>query len=126
LGIQVVAVKELVPENVVMIPTGRFVVKDSDVLVLLGPENALAGLKEHHPIEKPARCMPPHQEQWRGIGWFHAIHGLSPCPPDLHILDVNESLAWRKWNRRTLKAESAGPAGKKTELRFPFSQMGAR
>jgi trk system potassium uptake protein TrkA len=42
----VVAVKELVPENVVMIPTGRFVVKDSDVLVMLGPENALAGLKE--------------------------------------------------------------------------------
>jgi trk system potassium uptake protein TrkA len=45
-GIQVVAVKELVPENVVMIPTGRFVVKDSDVLVMLGPDNALAGLKE--------------------------------------------------------------------------------
>jgi hypothetical protein len=38
-------VKETVPENVVMIPTGRFVVKDSDVLVLLGPDKALAGLK---------------------------------------------------------------------------------
>ena len=45
-GIQVVAVKELVPENVVMIPTGRYLVKDSDVLVLLGPDKALAGLKE--------------------------------------------------------------------------------
>lgn len=43
-GIQVVAVKELVPENVVMIPTGRFVVKDSDVLVMLGPDRALADL----------------------------------------------------------------------------------
>jgi trk system potassium uptake protein TrkA len=45
-GIQVVAVKELVPENVVMIPTGRYLVKDSDVLVLLGPDKALAGLRE--------------------------------------------------------------------------------
>ena len=44
-GIQVVAVKELVPENVVMIPTGRFLVKDSDILILLGPDKALAGLK---------------------------------------------------------------------------------
>ena len=45
LGIQVVAVKELVPENVVMIPTGRYLVKDSDLLILLGPDDALAGLK---------------------------------------------------------------------------------
>lgn len=45
-GIQVVAIRELVPENVVMIPTGRFVVKDSDVLVLLGPDHALAKLQE--------------------------------------------------------------------------------
>jgi len=45
-GIQVIAVKELVPENVVMIPTGRFVVKDSDVLFLLGPNKALDGLQE--------------------------------------------------------------------------------
>ena len=44
-GIQVVAVKELVPENVVMIPTGRFLVKDSDMLILLGPDKALARLK---------------------------------------------------------------------------------
>jgi trk system potassium uptake protein TrkA len=46
LGIQVIAIKELVPENVVMIPTGRFVVKDSDILILLGPDDALAELKE--------------------------------------------------------------------------------
>ncbi len=45
-GIQVVAVKEPVPDNVVMIPTGRYLIKDSDVLVLLGPDKALAGLKE--------------------------------------------------------------------------------
>ncbi|GAB6906214.1 Ktr system potassium uptake protein C [Desulfosarcina cetonica] len=46
-GIQVIAIKELVPENVVMIPTGRFVVKDSDILVLLGPDKALVGLQEN-------------------------------------------------------------------------------
>jgi trk system potassium uptake protein TrkA len=45
-GIQVVAVKEMVPENVVMIPTGRFVVKDSDILFLLGPDRALADLQQ--------------------------------------------------------------------------------
>lgn len=45
-GVQVIAIKELVPENVVMIPTGRFVVKDSDILVLLGPNEALAKLQE--------------------------------------------------------------------------------
>jgi trk/ktr system potassium uptake protein len=45
-GIQVIAIQELVPENVIMIPTGRFVVKDSDILVLLGPDRALAGLRE--------------------------------------------------------------------------------
>lgn len=44
-GVQVIAVKELVPENVVMIPTGRFVIKDSDVLFLLGPDQALTELQ---------------------------------------------------------------------------------
>ena len=46
LGIQVIAVTETAPENVVIIPTGRFIVKESDLLVLLGPDQALAGLKE--------------------------------------------------------------------------------
>lgn len=45
-GIQVVAVKELIPEKVVMIPTGRFVVKDSDVLVMLGPDRSLGELAD--------------------------------------------------------------------------------
>lgn len=45
-GVQVIAIKELVPENVVMIPTGRFVVKNSDVLFLIGPDKALAGLQK--------------------------------------------------------------------------------
>jgi len=46
LGIQIIAIKELVPENVVMIPTGRLVVKDSDILFLLGPDPALAALQK--------------------------------------------------------------------------------
>ncbi|WP_319524821.1 TrkA family potassium uptake protein [uncultured Desulfosarcina sp.] len=46
LGIQVIAIKELVPENVVLIPTGHFVVKESDILILLGPDDALVGLQE--------------------------------------------------------------------------------
>jgi len=45
-GVQVIAIKELVPENVVMIPTGRFIVKNSDVLFLIGPDKALAGLQK--------------------------------------------------------------------------------
>lgn len=46
-GIQVIAVKELVPDNVVMIPTGRFIVKDSDVLFLIGPDPALEVLQKN-------------------------------------------------------------------------------
>ena len=44
-GIQVVAVKELVPERINMIPTAKFVVKDSDVLIMLGPNEALEKLR---------------------------------------------------------------------------------
>ncbi len=40
-GIQVVAIKELVPEAINMIPTGNFILKDSDILFLLGPDEAL-------------------------------------------------------------------------------------
>ena len=44
-GIQVVAVKEFVPEQVNLIPTGKFVVKDSDLLILLGPNEALEKIR---------------------------------------------------------------------------------
>lgn len=43
-GVQVLGVKELVPERLNMIPTGAFVVKESDILILLGPNDALDGL----------------------------------------------------------------------------------
>ncbi len=45
-GIQVVAIKELIPEAINMIPTGNFVLKDSDILFLLGPDDALDKLRE--------------------------------------------------------------------------------
>jgi trk system potassium uptake protein TrkA len=40
------AVKELVPERMNMIPTAKFVVKDSDILILLGPNDALEKLRK--------------------------------------------------------------------------------
>ncbi len=45
-GVQVVAIKELIPDRVNMIPTGNFVVKDSDILILLGPNKSLDKLRE--------------------------------------------------------------------------------
>lgn len=35
-NVQVIVVKELVPENVVLVPTADYVIKDSDVLVIMG------------------------------------------------------------------------------------------
>ncbi|MCP4349614.1 MAG: TrkA family potassium uptake protein [Desulfobacterales bacterium] len=45
-GIQVIGVKELVPERVSLIPTAQFVLKDSDIMILLGPNEALDKLRE--------------------------------------------------------------------------------
>ncbi|MBW1734708.1 MAG: TrkA family potassium uptake protein [Deltaproteobacteria bacterium] len=48
-GIQVVAIREVVPDRVNLIPTAQFVVKDSDILILLGPDEALDRLREKKP-----------------------------------------------------------------------------
>jgi len=45
LGIQILAVKEFVPERVINIPTANFVVKDSDLLIIMGPNKALERLQ---------------------------------------------------------------------------------
>ena len=45
-GVQVVAVKELVPERVHIAPGPDRVVKDSDILVVFGPEEAVRRLQE--------------------------------------------------------------------------------
>ena len=34
--VQVVAVKETVPDSINLIPTGKFILKDSDIMILLG------------------------------------------------------------------------------------------
>jgi len=44
--VNVIAVKELVPERFVMLPDPDFSVKDSDILILLGKEADLGKIKE--------------------------------------------------------------------------------
>ena len=41
-GVQIIAVKGLVPEKMTLIPTGDFVIKDSDVLIIMGEDEQLA------------------------------------------------------------------------------------
>ena len=45
-GVQVIAIREMVPQHVNMIPTGNFVVKDSDLIFLLGPDKSLEKLQK--------------------------------------------------------------------------------
>ena len=44
-GIQVLAIKEIIPEKTIYVPTADFVIKDSDVLVIMGDEKSLSKLK---------------------------------------------------------------------------------
>ncbi len=41
-GIHVIAVKELVPEKTILIPQANFVIKDSDILIIIGEEKKLS------------------------------------------------------------------------------------
>jgi trk system potassium uptake protein TrkA len=45
-GIQVLAIKEIIPRGLTLIPTGTFRVKDSDALIVLGPDEMLRKLQE--------------------------------------------------------------------------------
>lgn len=45
-GVQAIAIKETVPENFNLIPTGKFVLKDSDIMILLGPNDGLDRLRK--------------------------------------------------------------------------------
>jgi trk system potassium uptake protein TrkA len=45
-GIQVVGIKEIIPDRLNLIPTAHFLIKDSDTLILLGPNDALDKLRE--------------------------------------------------------------------------------
>ena len=40
-GIQVIAIKELIPDKTTFVPTADFVLKDSDILVIMGEEKQL-------------------------------------------------------------------------------------
>jgi trk system potassium uptake protein len=44
-GIQVIAIKELVPDRMNMIPTGSYLMKDSDILIILGPQEGIDKLR---------------------------------------------------------------------------------
>jgi len=43
-GIQVIAIKELIPEKTTFVPKADFVIKDSDILVIIGKEKQLTKL----------------------------------------------------------------------------------
>jgi len=43
-GIQVLAIREIIPEKTIYVPRADFVIKDSDVLIIMGEEKQLAKL----------------------------------------------------------------------------------
>ncbi len=45
-GIQVLGIREIIPERLNLIPTAHFLIKDSDTMILLGPNEALDKLRE--------------------------------------------------------------------------------
>jgi trk system potassium uptake protein TrkA len=44
-GVMVVAIKEIIPDKLHLIPTGHHVLKGSEILILLGPNESLDHLK---------------------------------------------------------------------------------
>jgi len=47
-GVSVLIIKEVIPDNVVLIPTSDRIIKDSDILVLLGKDEDLEKIKKLH------------------------------------------------------------------------------
>jgi trk system potassium uptake protein TrkA len=45
-GIQVLAIREILPEGLIFIPGADFQIKDSDTLIVLGPDETLEKMKE--------------------------------------------------------------------------------
>lgn len=45
-GVQVLGVKEIISNRMEMIPTGAYVIKDNDILILLGPNDGLDALRK--------------------------------------------------------------------------------
>ncbi|MGB5993006.1 MAG: hypothetical protein WBG61_11820, partial [Desulfobacterales bacterium] len=44
--LETLAIKEMVPNQLNMIPTGQYALKDGDILILLGPNDKLNLLRE--------------------------------------------------------------------------------
>jgi trk system potassium uptake protein TrkA len=44
-NIHVIAIKELVPENFILVPPASFVIKDSDILIILGKAEDIKKVK---------------------------------------------------------------------------------
>jgi trk system potassium uptake protein TrkA len=51
-GVQVIAIKETVPERVNIIPTANYLVKGSDLLLIIGPNDSLDHLREMEPRQE--------------------------------------------------------------------------
>jgi trk system potassium uptake protein len=45
-GVQVLAIKKILPDQLNMIPKGQYILKDEDILILLGPNHALDLLRK--------------------------------------------------------------------------------
>lgn len=45
-NVHIIAIKELVPENFVLVPPASFVIKDSDILIMLGKSEDIRKIKE--------------------------------------------------------------------------------
>jgi trk system potassium uptake protein TrkA len=45
-GVQVLAIKRVIPNQLNMIPTGEYVLKEGDMMILLGPNEKLDLLRE--------------------------------------------------------------------------------
>jgi trk system potassium uptake protein len=44
-NVHVIAIKELVPENFILVPPANFVIKDSDILIMPGKTDDLKKIK---------------------------------------------------------------------------------
>jgi trk system potassium uptake protein TrkA len=45
-GVQVIALKEVLTDQIVLIPRGNYILKDSDIMIVLGPNESLDKLRE--------------------------------------------------------------------------------
>jgi len=45
-NVHIIAIKELVPENFILVPPASFVIKDSDILIMLGKSEDIRKIKE--------------------------------------------------------------------------------